>query len=275
MDDLLRQRSVGAPAARSVLLTVLGEYVLPRSGTVWQEALVKALGALGYTPHAARRALARSVRAGWLATERRGRRARVHLTDSAAELLRTGAARIYSFGHQWSWDGRWLMVVLRVPEDRREVRHKLRTQLEWAGLGSLGGGLWLTPHIDREAEIAATVSAEPAADILSFHAELGELGETGEVVSTAWELGAVRQRYEEFIEDFARARPSTDEACFRMQTTMVHAWRKFPFLDPDLPAQLLPANWPRQRAFELFQAQHARWQDPARAYFNKLETSSG
>ena len=40
MDDQLRRRSVGAPAARSLLLTILGEYVLPRGEPVWQETLV-------------------------------------------------------------------------------------------------------------------------------------------------------------------------------------------------------------------------------------------
>ena len=66
MDQQLRRRSVGAPAARSLLLTVLGEYVLPRSGGVWQETLVAALVSLGYNPQAARQALSRSTRDGWL-----------------------------------------------------------------------------------------------------------------------------------------------------------------------------------------------------------------
>src|SRR4051812_13303091 len=79
MDEQLRRRSVGAPAARSMLLTLLGEYVLSAEGGVWQETLIGALGALDYKPQAARQALARSVAGGWLRTERRGRRARVHL----------------------------------------------------------------------------------------------------------------------------------------------------------------------------------------------------
>ena len=77
MDDQLRRRAVGAPAARSVLLTLLGEYVLPRRPGVWQETLINALCALDYKTQAARQALARSVTAGWLRTERHGRRSRV------------------------------------------------------------------------------------------------------------------------------------------------------------------------------------------------------
>jgi phenylacetic acid degradation operon negative regulatory protein len=280
IDDQLRRRSVGAPAARSLLLTILGEYVLPRGEAVWQETLVGALVSVGHTEQAARQALARSVRGGWLSTSRHGRRSRVALSPRSAELLASGASRIYSFGSAWSWDGRWLVLVLRVPEARREVRHQLRTRLAWAGLGSMGGGVWLTPHVSREAELHAAVSeAElraavsdaPAALATSFVASMGMLGRAEDVAAAAWDLEAVRSQYEAFIADFAAIRPSSGEASFRMQTLLVHAWRKFPFLDPDLPAELLPPGWPRRRAHELFKRRHSAWGDAAREYFEELE----
>jgi phenylacetic acid degradation operon negative regulatory protein len=126
---------------------VLGEYVLPRPQGVWQETLVAALVSLGYTQQAARQALARSTRDGWLTAERRGRRARMTLGPRTAEFLRTGAERIYSFGQPRQWDGRWLVVILRVPEERRSVRHQLRSRLAWTGLGLPGGGGLLAPPI--------------------------------------------------------------------------------------------------------------------------------
>jgi phenylacetic acid degradation operon negative regulatory protein len=275
MDEQLRRRSVGAPAARSLLLTVLGEYVLPRSDSVWQETLVGALASVGYSQHAARQALARSTRDGWLTTERRGRRSRLSLSDRTAELLRAGAERIYSFGQPWQWDGRWLLVVLRVPEERRAVRHQLRSRLAWAGLGSLGGGVWLTPHVEREGELADAIDDEPAADATSFVAAFGSIGDPEHLAAAAWDLDRVRDQYTAFIDDFARVRPTTPEACFRMQTLLVHAWRKFPFLDPDLPATVLPAGWPRERAHSLFRDRHERWTRPAREHFDGLELGLG
>src|SRR6185312_2191523 len=173
------------------LLTMLGEYVLPRPDGVWQETLVAALVSLGYTQQAARQALARSTRDGWLTAERRGRRARMTLGARTAELLRTGAERIYSFGQPWEWDGRWLVVVLRVPEERRAVRHQLRSRLAWAGLGSLGGGVWLTPHVEREDELAAAINGEPAADASSFVAQSGSIGDPRQLVGAAWNLERV------------------------------------------------------------------------------------
>jgi phenylacetic acid degradation operon negative regulatory protein len=272
MDDQLRRRSVGAPAARSLLLTILGEYVLPRSAPVWQETLVGALATLGYTQHAARQALARTARDGWLTTERVGRRARLALSERTVAMLRSGAERIYTFGDPWEWDGRWLVLVLRVPEERREVRHQLRTRLAWAGLGSLGGGVWLTPHVERETELATAIKEEPAADATSFVASIGHLGSPATVAGAAWDLERVREHYEAFIEDFGRVRPAGPEACFRMQTLLVHAWRKFPFLDPDLPTGLLPTGWPRPRAHALFVDRHRRWPPAARDYLEELES---
>ncbi len=275
MHEQLRKRSVGAPAARSLLLTILGEYVLPRSGSVWQETLVAALVSVGYSQQAARQALARSTRDGWLATERRGRRARLSLADDTSQLLRTGAQRIYSFGQPWQWDGRWLVVVLRVPEESRAVRHQLRSRLAWAGLGSLGGGVWLTPHVAREAELVSAINDEPAAEATSFVAELGSIGDPEQLVADAWALDRVRGQYAAFIEDFARVRALTPEASFRQQTLLVHAWRRFPFLDPDLPAELLPPRWPRERAHALFLDRHRRWATAAAEHFAQLEAEPG
>jgi phenylacetic acid degradation operon negative regulatory protein len=269
--EQLRRRSVGAPAARSLLLTVLGEYMLPRPGGIWQETLVEAMVRLGYSRQAARQALSRTTREGWLATQRRGRRARMTLTPKTAELLSSGAERIYSFGQPWRWDGRWLIVVLRVPERSRAVRHQLRSRLAWTGLGSIGGGVWLTPHVERERELAAAISEEPEAGARSFVAGLGAIGSPQELVADAWDLERVRRQYLAFIDDFDGVRALAPEACFRQQTLLVHAWRKFPFLDPDLPAELLPAGWPRRRAHELFVTRHDRWQAKAVEYFASLE----
>jgi phenylacetic acid degradation operon negative regulatory protein len=271
MNNQLRRRSVGAPAARSMLLTVLGEYVLPAKNGVWQETLISALSSLDYKTQAARQALARSVSGGWLRTERHGRRARVYLTDETRDMLVSGAERIYGFGEPRQWDGRWLLVVVRVPEQRRDVRHLIRSRLAWAGFGSLGNGLWISPHVDREAEVTSIVRDLSAAELLSFRAELGEIGNPAAAIGDAWELDAVAERYREFVTRFGRLRPKTPEAAFLAQTELVHTWRKFPFLDPDLPQEMLPAQWPRSRAHQVFVDRHGTWQVPAREYFGSLE----
>jgi phenylacetic acid degradation operon negative regulatory protein len=106
-------------------------------------------------------------------------------------------------------------------------------------------------------------------------AQFGQLGDPEQLAAVAWDLDHVRGQYRAIIDDFSRVRATTPAACFRQQTLLVHAWRKFPFLDPDLPATLLPARWPRERAHALFVDRHERWGAGARAYFEGLEVELG
>jgi phenylacetic acid degradation operon negative regulatory protein len=43
----------------------------------------------------------------------------------------------------------------------------------------------------------------------------------------------------------------------------VHAWRRFPWIDPGLPAQFLPVPWSGTAAAKLFARRHAEWADEA------------
>jgi phenylacetic acid degradation operon negative regulatory protein len=253
-------------------LTVLGEYVLPAPDGAWQETLVSALGTLGYTTHAARQALARSITGGWLRTARHGRRSRVHLNGDTAEMLRSGAERIYGFGREQPWEGRWLLVVLRVPEDQRDVRHALRSRLAWAGFGSMGNGLWISPHVEREPELDAMARDAPVAELVSFRADLGSVGDPERVIADAWDLDGVAKAYRDFTGRFGRLRPKRPREVFRAQTQLVHEWRKFPFVDPDLPEHVLPSGWPRSRARQVFEERHSAWQSQAQEYFRTLDS---
>jgi phenylacetic acid degradation operon negative regulatory protein len=262
---------LGPPAARSVLLTVLGEYAMPRQGAVWQESLVGALVTLGHTEQTSRQAVARSTRDGWLAGERLGRRTRMTVSPETTRMLEVGRERIFGFGREHEWDRRWLVVVLRIPEERRRVRHHVRTRLARAGMGSLGGGVWIAPHADREPLVAAALEAAGAtAEAVSFRADMGSLGRPEDVVG-AWDFEELAGEYARFLGRFSPLRPRGRVAVFRAQTELVHAWRRIAFLDPDLPSELLPRGWPRRRAYELFHRRHGAWHQEAQEQFGRLE----
>ena len=55
------------------------------------------------------------------------------------------------------------------------------------------------------------------------------------------------------------------------QLELVHAWRRFPALDPALPRELLPPRWTGTRAAELFPDRHERWLGDARREWKRLE----
>lgn len=71
-----RRRELGSDSARSLLLTVLGEFVHPRGEPVWTAALVQALRGQGVEEKSARQSIARAAAEGMLRSERVGRRVR-------------------------------------------------------------------------------------------------------------------------------------------------------------------------------------------------------
>ncbi|MEU6642491.1 PaaX family transcriptional regulator C-terminal domain-containing protein [Saccharomonospora sp. NPDC046836] len=259
-----RRREVSHRSARSLLMTLLGEFVLPRDRPVWTSVLVDALARFDVEEKSARQALARTAAEGWLESERLGRRVRWSLTPPGRTLLTEGAQRIYDFGStERSWDGTWLVVLVSVPEAKRDLRHQLRTKLTWAGFGSPDPGVWITPHASRESEALTILAGLDLADAVSFVGRYGAIGEEGTMVARAWDLRDLEQRYEEFVTEFGALEPAGGDAVLDAQTRLVHEWRRFPFLDPQLPAPLLPANWRGAKAAELFHRRHAEWRPAA------------
>ncbi|MDT4959326.1 MAG: phenylacetic acid degradation operon negative regulatory protein [Pseudonocardiales bacterium] len=259
-----RRHAAGSESARGLLFTVLGEFVLPHGGTAWTSALIDVLGRLEIEEKAARQALMRTAADGWLSAERIGRRTRWRLTDNAERLLTEGAERIYGFtGTAPRWDGRWLLVMARVPETDRPARHLLRTRLAWAGFGSPAPGLWISTHTDRVDEVERVLEAAGVlADARIFRAEHVGGGESATMVGQAWDLAAIEQSYRDFLDEFES--PNSADPLTR-QIDLVHSWRRFPWIDPALPRELLPARWSGRKAGQLFARRHARWSTEATA----------
>ena len=82
-----------------------------------------------------------------------------------------------------------------------------------------------------------------------FVAERTGLGGIKTMVATAWDLPSVEAAYEMFTAEFRGQAPA--DVLVR-QVELVHAWRRFPSIDPALPYELLPARWSGTRAALLF-----------------------
>jgi phenylacetic acid degradation operon negative regulatory protein len=271
---LLRRHEAGSASARGLLFTVLGEFVLPTGGPAWTSAFIEVFGRLGIEEKATRQALARTAADGWIRPEREGRRTRWQLTPDGHRLLTEGTERIYAFaGSQPGWDGSWLLVLARVPETDRSARHLLRTRLTWAGLGSPAPGVWITTHTERRAEVERVLGQAGVADGQIFVAEHRGGGDLATLVAQAWDLPAIERRYEEFLAEFVSPAAADDDPLPRL-IELVHAWRRFPSVDPGLPAQLLPGRWNGARAAKLFAARHAQWSPGAVTQWTRLNEAA-
>ena len=268
------KRPRSGASAGSLLLTVLGEFARPIGRPLWTRALVEALAILAVDQGAARQAIARSAAAGTILAQRSGRQMRWRLSAAGKRILEAGAARIYGFGGPMrDWDGTWLVLFASIPESERALRHRLRSRLAWAGFGSAGQGVWISPRADREdeaREILRELGPKAGPQRFSLRARFGAIGDELELVRQAWNIDELETAYMAFTQKFSALRPKSERALFGAQTQLVHDWRRFPFIDPGLPASMLPANWAGTRAKELFDDLHARWSARAQDWFAAL-----
>jgi phenylacetic acid degradation operon negative regulatory protein len=94
------------------------------------------------------------------------------------------------------------------------------------------------------------------------------------LASQAWDLAELELGYERFIAEFSpagAADPLGVADPLARVTELVHAWRRFPWADPELPAQLLPDRWSGLAAAELFAARHRDWAGPAMAEWQRID----
>jgi phenylacetic acid degradation operon negative regulatory protein len=255
---------------------MLGEFVLPREGQVWTATVVEALAALGVEEKAARQALARTAAEGVLESTRHGRRVVWSLTAPGSMLLEEGTGRIYGFMRGGApWDGRWLVLTVSIPESQRQLRHRLRTQLTWLGLGSPVSGLWVSPSSGHAPEVHRVLrDLDLEQRSFAWVGSATGIGEESRLVEAAWDLDDVEERYLGFLADFEDRRAETPADAFVAQVELVQAWRRFPFLDPDLPGELLDHDWPGPRAAAMFHDRHDRWHRQAQQEWDRMEADA-
>lgn len=258
--------------ARSLLVTVWGDTIRPLGGEIALGSLIRLMVPLDLSPRAVRAAVSRMARQGWLRTRRLGRRAYCALTPSGEWRVEQGVRRVYRLRPD-PWDGRWRLLTYAIPEGRRADRDRLRRELVWLGLGPLSRSTWVTPHdlTPMLEELVRSRGLRQEASLFEAH----HLGPDGaqHLVTRCWDLDAVASRYREFIGAVRpkavrlrrglNARRLSDAQCFAEKIRLVHEYRKFLFVDPGLPDELLPANWPGREAARLFRTTYDMLAGPA------------
>lgn len=167
------------------------------------------------------------------------------------------------------------MVIYSVPETERALREQLRKKLAWLGFGALSASVWLSPH-DRIAQVRASLADHPSVRLDGFHARSEGADSDRDMARRSWDLDGLDRDYSALLEQY---RPQLDHyrrgavrgqqaLVERMQ--LVHDYRLFPFRDPDLPPELLPAGWSGRAAHEVFLEAHGLLRAPADAFVDEL-----
>ncbi|MGH9289393.1 MAG: PaaX family transcriptional regulator [Acidimicrobiales bacterium] len=260
-------------------MTLFGAYVHPRDRRVWSGGLVTLLGELGFSPGAARVALTRLAARNMLARAKNGRHVYYTTTPRSAAVLHEGDERIFSLGRaSVPKHDQWTVLWHTIPEARRLERGRLTRRLRFLGFGPVQDGAWIVPH-DRAREVTALLDElgvrEHAALMLARPA--ASLDFSG-FITRVWDLDGLGQRYRAFVHAYGPYQTDTvqddidDRQALLLRTRLIHAFRQFPSLDPELPEDLVPAPQHRPEAVRLFHDLYAALALPAQRYFDEVTT---
>lgn len=243
---------------QDLVMTLLGTYLRPRGRQVWSGGLVALLGELGFSPGAARVALTRLAARDMLARARSGRLVHYTLTPRSVAILAEGDGRIFTLGRREHRDDAWTVLWHTIPESRRLERARLTRRLRFLGFGPIQDGTWIAPR-NHEAEVTTLLAElgvrDHAAVLIGRPAGALDLRE---FVTRIWNLDELAARYRKFVAEFGEyARPAAisdldDRQALLVHTRLMHTFRQFPSLDPELPAGLVPEPENRSAAVGLF-----------------------
>ncbi|MFC3712939.1 PaaX family transcriptional regulator C-terminal domain-containing protein [Sphingoaurantiacus capsulatus] len=256
-------------SAQGLLLVLLGLF-LWRQPPVKTAVLIAALEALGLTENAARKAIHRLTQDGIAAATREGREASLSIAPAGEALFEEGNAQVFGFdGERADWDGRWLVLSVSVPESQRMNRHYLQSRLAWLGMGSPVPGIWISPHAG--APIHPVIEKLGLGTLASsWVGGFGPVGDEAAMVRQAWDIDGLAALYAEFIARFGKLAPVGDAERFVAYVQLVQAWRRFPFIDPKLPARFLPDPWIGRDAAALMRDRRGAWGPAAQRYWDAL-----
>jgi len=226
------------PRAPAFIVTIYGDAVEPRGGTLWMGDLVACCAVQGISESLVRTAVSRLVAGGKLLGDRIGRKSYYRLTDEAQAEFRDAARILYDPPPP----ARGWLIALQPGGEALPP-----------GWASMGQGSAMAPHREDIRQVDGPVLAAEA---------VRNPGGLRAYAAERWDLQTVAGRYRQFLDRFAalggllsREEGRFDiggELALALRLQLVHHYRLAALKDPRLPREAWPADWPAEAARRLF-----------------------
>ena len=146
---------------------------------------------------------------------------------------------------QEKWSGSWIITMFDIPENQRRARNILRSYLKEKKFGQLQESVWISPYQHHQLEIEALGKLhglEPFIYTLLTKG-IGRMHST-QLAERVWNIGALNKKYQKYIEEYSDTKANRLEGA----SSFLALVRE----DPQLPSELLPADWKGKEAFQLY-----------------------
>jgi phenylacetic acid degradation operon negative regulatory protein len=225
----------------SIVITVFGDAIVPRGGSVWLGTLLEFFEQLDIDASVVRTAMSRLTADGWFERNKVGRNSFYRLVQSGRQTFDIATKHIYGPPAS-DWTGRFELLLIGNGEDRDASREALKN----AGFGSPLPGVWVAPSgVPVPAEAAGAIRLEVSAEDDSGRRLLSE----------SWPLHRTADAYQKFMKTFEplhgwiiSGERLAEADAFTARVLLIHHYRRVVLRDPLLPTSLLPADWPGRAA---------------------------
>src|SRR5262249_27843618 len=239
IDQLKREPS----RTGSIIITMFGDAIVPRGGSVWLGTLLEFCEALDIDASVVRTAMSRLTADGWFERERVGRNSFYRLVRKGRLTFDIATRHIYDPPPS-DWTGRFELLLIGNSEDRDASREALKN----AGFGSPMPGGWVAPSgVPVPDDAASAIRLEVSAEDDSGR----------RLLSASWPLERTADAYLKFMKTFAPLHELldrdmlSDADAFTARILLIHYYRRVVLRDPLLPMALLPKDWPGRAARSL------------------------
>lgn len=264
---------------QSMIFTIYGDYIRHYGNKIWIGSLIRLLKEFGHNEQGVRVAVSRMVKQGWIQSEKQGNKSFYFLTERGVTRMDEAANRIFKLSPH-EWDSKWRILMYTIPEEKRQVRDELRQELLWSGFGSFSNACWISPN-NLENEVKLLIEKYDISEYVDFFvSDYKGPKDSQSLVEKSWPLKEIENKYEEFISKYSKQfivhqsvisrGEMSDSECFVERTKLVHEYRKFLFIDPGLPKELLPSMWSGNHAALLFSQYYKLLAEPASRFFENV-----
>jgi phenylacetic acid degradation operon negative regulatory protein len=247
------------PKPKSLIITFFGDTVAPRGGAMRLGDLVFAMSHFGVNERLVRTCVFRLAQEGWIAAKRQGRRSIYSLTPDGMVRFQRAYKRVYSEQYR-QWDGSWTLICLPPSPHPVRVREKLERELQWEGFGKVAPNVFghPSPGLVALRELLDSLALSDRVFVLSARSlDVFATLPLRKLVDQSWNLSTLAKGYRDFTQRFAAFgnsnEPSklTPSEAFIVRTLLIHWFRRVTLHDPQIPAELLPEQWPGHLAYDL------------------------
>jgi len=149
-----------------------------------------------------------------------------------------------------TWDGKWRVISYEIPEKKREMRDRLRREMQGWGLGPWHRSFWLTPHpvLDHLKDLVSQKEEEQY--IQAFQAD-HTFGDKEVLIEKVWSKSLLDKRYRELFKRWHDILSQKEEKTDKLKK-VVSEYVTILKDDPGLPKELVGEQWIGFEGFNIF-----------------------